>query len=239
MIEDLESELSIQYAIFDMKLLKAFAIIVSSFICHTNVVTVAGELTEPSERRSTKIAFRAAAVQVVFYLLIAVCGYLSFGSSVAQNFITNYPSDDVYITLCRIMLSITIFFGIPINTNPTAKAVVNLIRLTSYDSPLGTPLLPSTPSENSIGDMSRFLRILVSIIVVILGGIISLFVPGIADVIGLLGGSFGTLIMLVFPAVIYERVFELNKVEKVLVNVLFGAAAACFASVLLTVAGLI
>jgi amino acid permease len=221
----------LDYAIFDWNLLKCFAIVISSFICHTNVVAVAGELVDPSERRSTKVALRAALVQLVLYLVISVCGYASFGRTIAQNFIKNYPEDDPLITVCRILLSLTIFFGLPINTNPTAKALVSLLS-PGKRGPLIEPLLPPITPRTT----DNYLRIGLGISVLITGAVVSLYVPGVADVISVLGGSLGTLIMLVFPAMIYKSIFktELTLTDKVLVNMLLVSAAACFSSVVLT-----
>lgn len=225
--------IALDYAIFDWNLLKCFAIVISSFICHTNVVAVAGELVEPSERRSTKVALRAALVQLVLYLIISVCGYASFGRNIAQNFIKNYPEDDSLITICRILLSLTIFFGLPINTNPTAKALVNLFspqKHCTFTEPLLPPVTPRTTADNH-------LRIGLGMGVLLTGSVISLYVPGIADVISILGGSLGTLIMLVFPAMIYKSIFksELTRTDHLLVNILLISAAACFSSVVLTI----
>jgi amino acid permease len=73
--------------------------------------------------------------------------------------------------------------------------------------------------------------------VLLTGSVISLYVPGIADVISILGGSLGTLIMLVFPAMIYKSIFksELTRTDHLLVNILLISAAACFSSVVLTI----
>ena len=222
----------VDYAIFDLNLLKCFAISISSFICHTNVVAVAGELVDPSERRSTKVALRAALVQLVLYLVISVCGYASFGRSIAQNFIKNYPEDDSMITVCRMLLSMTIFFGLPMNTNPTAKALVSLLSSQKNDTLTESLLPPITPRTTD-----NYLRIGMGVGVLVTGAIVSLFVPGIADVISVLGGSFGTLIMLVFPALIYKSVFksEMSRTDTLFVNILLVSAAACFSSVVLTV----
>jgi amino acid permease len=229
-----ESSGDIDLVIISRGILKGFAITVSSFICHTNVVAVAGELVQPTERRADKIALRSALVQLILYLVIAVCGYLSFRQGIQQNFLKGYPDDDKLIASCRVLLSFTIFFGIPMNTNPTAKAIVNLWE--SLKSRKADTLLPSTPSDRT--DPMRKLRIISGVIVLIIGAIISLQVPGIADVIGILGGSLGTLIMLVFPAIIFSKVYrdDMHKFQnRFFVCLLLTASAVCFSSVIITV----
>lgn len=232
-----ETSRTVSYVIASPSLFKAFAICISSFICHTNVVAVAGELVAPTTARSDKIALRAAVVQLALYVLISVCGYISFGEDIQQNFIRNYPPTDVLITACRAMLSLTILCGIPINTNPTAKAFVNLLN-TFRESNSDEPLLPATPSENT--DKNPQLRIGTGVAVLVLAALVSLTVPGVADVIGILGGSFGTLIMLVFPAIIYARVFRqemCDRENQIMVLLLLTSAGICFTSFGLSIAG--
>jgi amino acid permease len=228
----------VEYFKYSPSVLKAFTIAVSSFICHTNVVSVAGELISPSHSRADKVAFRAAFVQLAMYLTISVCGYISFGDSIQQNFIRNYSDDDKLITACRIVLTFTIFFGLPMNTNPTAKALVNLLQTVKQDS--SGPLLPASPSEST--DPMPRVRISTGIVVLISGSLISLKVPGVADVISILGGSFGTLIMLVFPVVIYASVFreEMQQIQnKICVIMVVTAAIICFVAVGLSISGLV
>jgi amino acid permease len=202
-------------ALIGMNLLKCFTISVFAFICHMNVVSVAGELIHPTLPRASKIAFRAALTQLVFYLVIGISGYISFGQTVHQNFVTNYPSDDGLIMMCRFLLTLTIFFAIPINTNPTANAFVHLLLTTGLAPEptvmdMETPLVNSgTPTNITLEiEPLRNTRIGAAIFVLIQGMIVAVYAPGVADVISILGGSFGTLIMLVVPAIIYCSVFK-------------------------------
>ena len=198
---------------------------------------MAGELVAPTTARSDKKALRAAGVQLTFYVLIWVCGYNSFGEGIQQNFIRNYPPTDVLITACRATLSLNIFCGVPINTNPTAKALVNLLNK-FWESNSDEPLLPATPSENT--DKNPRLRIGTCVAVVVLAAFVSLTVLGVADVIRIFGGSFGTLFMLVFPPIIYARVFRqemCGRENQIMVLLLLTSAGMCFTSVDLSIAG--
>ena len=201
-------EAHLDAVIVGLPLLKCFTISPFAFICHMNVVSVAGELLHPTTMRASKIAFRAAVTQLVFYILIGIGGYLSFGQTVNQNFITNYPANDHLIVVCRLLLTLTIFFALPINTNPTANAFVHLLlttglvqepRTTDIERPL---VVPATSDDEPL----RKTRIGMAVYVLVQGLVVAIYAPGVADVISILGGSFGTLIMLVCPAIIYCKV---------------------------------
>jgi amino acid permease len=235
-------------ALFGLPLLKCFTISAFAFIAHMNVVSVAGELIHPTLPRASKVAFRAAVVQLIFYLVIGISGYVSFGHTVHQNFVTNYPSDDGLIMMCRFLLTLTIFVAIPINTNPTANAFVHLLlttglapgpsALVDMEAPLVNSSTPTATISLEVEPL-RNTRIITAVVVLIQGMILAIYAPGVADVISILGGSFGTLIMLVCPAIIYYSVFrdemKLAK-SKLMVGLLLSAscisAVAVFATIM-------
>jgi amino acid permease len=248
----------LEYFRVDLGIFQAFALTVSVFICHTNVVTVAEEFVNPSDRRSTKVVSRVSAVLLTVYLVLSICGYMSFGPLVEQNFIKNYSDTDMSVNLCRVLLSFSIFFGIPLNTHPTARALISSWN-TVIRSP--QPAMDVFGSSTSASGLSQALldekedvtvenynyndkiRIAISVSVVLIGAIVSLFVPGIADIVGILGGSLGTLITFTFPAIIYQSVFRdkvaENRRDKLQVYSLYGGSLICFISVALKICGIV
>jgi amino acid permease len=239
-------ELRYDVALIGWQLLKCFTISAFAFIAHMNVVSVAGELIHPTLPRASKIAFRSAVIQLFFYVVIGLSGYLSFGQTVHQNFVTNYATDDRLIITCRLLLTLTIFFAIPINTNPTANACVHLLLTTGLTRDITgrvdmeQPLVVSD-DQSSISLESeplRTTRIIIATAVIVQGATIAIYAPGVADVISLLGGSFGTLIMLVCPAIIYCSVFrqEMKRVKSIMmVGLLISASCISAAAVFATI----
>ena len=241
-------ESHLEFGVIGLHLLKCFTISVFAFICHMNVVSVAGELIHPTAPRASKIAFRASTTQLVFYIVIGISGYMSFGQTVNQNFITNYPINDALIVVCRFLLTLTIFFALPINTNPTANAFVHLLLTMGMGAP-GTP--PQSPQPEDIesplliisdDEPLRNIRIGMGVYVLVQGMVVAIYAPGVADVISILGGSFGTLIMLVCPAIIYYRVFQDQMTERksqVMIGLLVTASLLSAVAVACTVMKLI
>lgn len=241
-------ESHLEFGVIGLHLLKCFTISVFAFICHMNVVSVAGELIHPTAPRASKIAFRASTTQLVFYIVIGISGYMSFGQTVNQNFITNYPINDALIVVCRFLLTLTIFFALPINTNPTANAFVHLLLTMGMGAP-GTP--PQSPQPEDIesplliisdDEPLRNVRIGMGVYVLVQGMVVAIYAPGVADVISILGGSFGTLIMLVCPAIIYYRVFQDQMTERksqVMIGLLVTASLLSAVAVACTVMKLI
>ncbi|KAF4743792.1 hypothetical protein FOZ63_028157 [Perkinsus olseni] len=210
--EILPEDLRISLASFGWPLLKCLTITLFAYICHTNVVPVANELVDPTPKRCFQVSFRVATLQLGFYVLIGVSGYLSFLGTTHQNYITNYSHDDVLINLCRLALALSLMCSIPINTNPTARAAVHFIssmkEMTSRRHPLlgRRDRLPSALRSESRGE--KVLRISISLALLVVTLTIAILVPGIADVVSLLGGSLGTLLLVTCPCIIFAKVMK-------------------------------
>lgn len=61
----------------------------------------------------TSIGFAAIA-----YEIIAVFGYLTFGTSVGSNIIAMYPSSSLFIALGQFAMVITVLLGYPLQVHP-------------------------------------------------------------------------------------------------------------------------
>ncbi|EER08029.1 amino acid transporter, putative [Perkinsus marinus ATCC 50983] len=211
--ESLPEDLTVNLAVFGWPLLKCLTITLFAYICHTNVVPVANELIDPTPKRCFKVSFRVAVLQLGFYILIGVSGYLSFLSTTHQNYITNYSHDDVLINLCRLALALSLMCSIPINTNPTARAAVHFISsMKEVSAAQNEPLLDQRerlPSSLRCESRSeKILRISISLILLVVTLTIAILVPGIADVVSLLGGSLGTLLLVTCPCIIFVKVMK-------------------------------
>jgi amino acid permease len=62
----------------DINIFNAFALSLFSFVCHTNLIKIYSELAKRNVPHMFKIIDRAIIVELFFYGLIAIFGYLSF-----------------------------------------------------------------------------------------------------------------------------------------------------------------
>lgn len=74
---------------------------VFAYNCHLNVCPVAAELEVPTGERIHKVTYTAVFVQIFFYLGIAICGYLSFGTGTESDILLNYDADDPWAIVSR------------------------------------------------------------------------------------------------------------------------------------------
>eukprot|EP00928_Gymnodinium_smaydae_P063890 TRINITY_DN47368_c0_g1_i1.p1 TRINITY_DN47368_c0_g1~~TRINITY_DN47368_c0_g1_i1.p1 ORF type:complete len:489 (-),score=112.05 TRINITY_DN47368_c0_g1_i1:94-1560(-) len=217
----------VDFGHFGKNIFQSYAIGVFAYNCHLNVVPVVGELQDPSEARIVKVNFRVVAVQWVFYVLIAIGGYLSFLAATPQNLLKGYGTSDGLILVSRLMLSTTIIAAIPTNANPTVRSLMTLLevpfpslRVGAGDGtpPAQQPLLASEAASGATAAAAagaeavtvprqyplnrEGLRHLLTTCCLAVVVLVAMYVREVAVVVGILGATVGTLMMMVMPTLL-------------------------------------
>jgi len=235
---------------------EAFALCVFAFNCHLNVVPVAGSMLRPTKARILKVSARVNALQLGFYALIGVSGYLSFLEQTPQDIILGYNATDLAVAVGRLLLTFTIFVAIPTNLNPTIRSGMALVAHWKHVPPATSPRVapqaappfgamepfpftleeaeeepavmmarplaqeredgmpplrleqaPAAQYEPSATFRSAFTTVLV-----VMQAGLAVIVPGVADVLSILGATVATAMMLTIPA--YAMGIVLNRTPK-------------------------
>jgi len=165
--------------------LQSFSISLFAFAAHTNAVPVATSLRRADGSSIWCVSLYSVCIELVFYVLMGLGGYLSFRGLTKQDFILNYSNDDVSMFLVRCIYGIVVCLGAPINLSPAASSIQGLLR--------------------PHGRSSRALHFAVVTVIIACCTSVAIWNEHIADVIGLIGASFGSLIVLAWPAMIYRK----------------------------------
>ncbi|CAN6611065.1 vacuolar amino acid transporter 6 [Trichomonascus vanleenenianus] len=108
-------------------ILNALPIIVFAFTCHQNMFSVLNELSYVTESRVKRIAGGSIGTAGVFYVLVGLCGYLSFGDNVGGNIISMYPFS-VFSTIGRIAIVVLVIFSYPLQCHPCRASVNHVMH---------------------------------------------------------------------------------------------------------------
>eukprot|EP00415_Alexandrium_ostenfeldii_P001168 UN1168 len=133
-----------------------------------------------------RVSFYSVCIELLFYGLMGLGGYLSFWGHTKQDFILNYRNDDTVMFLVRCVYGVVVCLGAPINLSPAASSIIGLISGRGHKS-------------------SRALHSSVVTVIIMACVCVAICNEDIADVIGLIGSSFGSLIVLAWPAMIYRK----------------------------------
>ncbi|GAB67264.1 transmembrane amino acid transporter protein [Plasmodium cynomolgi strain B] len=207
----------------DKHFFKCFNILLFSFSQQPNACFIAGQFNQPTHKRLTKSAYRSVLLQIIFYTLFGLVGYLSFLTTTTDNIILNYEDTNISILLCKFLLSIT-FFSVPLNfmgsyssllslylsaRNMFLKFYVYVSRRNRYMASLSTFLREDEANpfeENALDNLTenssttesqaedKTQRKIISISVTIICALIAFNVKRLSNVIGIGGGIMSTLI---------------------------------------------
>jgi amino acid permease len=194
-----------EMVVLDWNVFKSSSICIFAYNCHLNVVPIACRLKEPSRQRIAGVCSAAVLIQCVFYVLIAVSGYISFMKDTQQDILQSFTKDDRFLMVSRLLLTLSILIGIPVNFHPTVQSTMDLIQ---YFRPppvaaCGPALIDSSEVPATPG--SQYCRSIIVILCVALQITLAIKVPEVASVISLLGATCGTIMMFAIPAVICRR----------------------------------
>ncbi|CAJ0940955.1 unnamed protein product [Ranitomeya imitator] len=106
--------------------------------CHVSSVPVYGSMRRQDLRRWALIVSVAMLIALCVYTGTGVCGYLLFGSSVDQDVLLSFPSDDVPVAVARAFIILCVLTSYPI-LHYCGRAVLEglWLRLTAQEAGRG------------------------------------------------------------------------------------------------------
>lgn len=253
----------------DANTLNAFAICVFAYNCHINVVPVAGRLVRPTKERIRKVAWWVNGIQFAFYAVIGVTGYLTFLKKTPGDVIKGFKINDPFMVVARILLSITMLIGIPLNTHPTVRSGLQIwdyffpeqrvLLLSPPGSPASSPRLGNegmSPFRTQVSALNQGIasatssqgtlrpttmessasepalpRVVLGVSCLALQAGIAIVVPNVSDVLGLLGATVATAMIMIIPAFCAAKVLPNTLMNRCRQAVLIFFSLVSFSSV--------
>lgn len=105
--------------------LRVFSIFIFAFSCQINIFPVVNELRRPSQKRFDFVIKYSMLTACAIYLIVAACGYKTFGDKVESNILINYPNN-VWTSICRVSISCLVAFSYPLQVLPGRASLLAL-----------------------------------------------------------------------------------------------------------------
>ncbi|KAI8138899.1 transmembrane amino acid transporter protein-domain-containing protein [Fennellomyces sp. T-0311] len=118
-------------------------VFIFGFTCHQNLFSVHNEVKDNSRRSMVKVIVTSIATAGMFYELIAIVGYLSFGKNARGNIILEYPAS-LFVAGGRLAIVICVLFGYPLQVHPCRGSVDKILTWFSSNDKSAFPDPPST-----------------------------------------------------------------------------------------------
>jgi sodium-coupled neutral amino acid transporter 11 len=93
---------------------EAIGVISFAFVCHHNSLLIYGSLRKPTIDRFARVTHYSTGISLVACLVMALCGYLTFGSKTVGNVLNNFPKDNVMVNIARLFFGLNMLTTLPL-----------------------------------------------------------------------------------------------------------------------------
>ncbi|CAD6884978.1 unnamed protein product [Tilletia laevis] len=121
---------------FDSHLISIFPVYVFAFTCAQNVFPVFNELKRNTEKRVNRVIVSSVGTAGLVYMVVGGFGYATFGSAVADNIITMYPSTNLFVCFGRLSIVTLTLFSYPLQIHPCRASLDKVLFSRSSDEGL-------------------------------------------------------------------------------------------------------
>lgn len=178
----------VKWCDFDLRRwLQAVAIMVNAFANHMNAIPSGNTLNNPSVARIVKATVNGNLMVWSLLASLGIGGYMSWAEFTKGDFLLNYPEGRPEIWVCRLMLSLIVYFCLPVALLPTAKSGAQLLSSCFF---------------GSYGRVSPRVHALSATCLLVTCTCIATQVADVASVLGILGGLLASSLMFWFPAIV-------------------------------------
>ncbi|KAL4250211.1 amino acid/polyamine transporter 2 family protein [Abortiporus biennis] len=194
---------------FTSNFISTFPVQVFAYTCAQNLFPIFNEISSNTQKRMNIVIGSSIGGAAIIYEIIAVFGYLTFGSKVTANIIAMYPSTSLFIAFGQLAIAILVMFSYPLQVHPCRNCLdkvfhnghVNHIK-TSADEEDDTEVVDE---HGGSPDMSPLKHTLLTIAIVISGFTIAYFVDDLQMVLSFVGSTGSTTISFILPGLFYWK----------------------------------
>ncbi|KAK6465614.1 vacuolar amino acid transporter 7 [Scheffersomyces coipomensis] len=201
-----------------------FSIIVFAFTGHQNMFSIINEAKDKSLSNISKLINFAIILSSIFFIIVGLAGYLTFGDKVTGNVILSYPQA-WYNNLGRFSIVFMVIFSFPLMIHPARISVNNIyyfISVNVFDHQIvdddddiiiatisneNTSLLPNVDSQESqiaskksnVVPLPHKTFLVITTALLLLGYGLAISITSFAFVLAIVGATGSTAISFILP----------------------------------------
>ena len=184
--------------------------------------SILNEISDPTPARTTSVVTASIGSAAGIYILVAITGYLSFGSEVLGNIVKQYIPN-VASTIGRAAIVVLVMFSYPLQVHPCRASLDAASRWRPFRKRNQGEGAPGTPSLGSPGrrpllhgknamvrprteDMSELRFAVITTSIIILSYIVAMTVSSLDRVLAYVGSTGSTAISFILPGLFYYKI---------------------------------
>jgi len=194
---------------------RGISLVTFAYTCQTNVPSIYCELEKRNARRMLKVASRACLLCFVTYVVMGICGFLTFGDETEANILSNYSrvlAESPLLMIAFGGMAFSVTFAYPMCIFPVRFASEMIIAMWRPQAP-----------------PSRSLSVTIAVVTVLFSLLCAICVPSISIVFELVGASAGATVSFVVPGYLFVKLlpgpYKHPRKLKAVALICFGAVA--------------
>ncbi|KAI9064008.1 hypothetical protein FKP32DRAFT_1591420 [Trametes sanguinea] len=192
---------------FTPNFISTFPVQVFAYTCAQNLFPIFNEISSNTQRRMNIVIGTSIGSAAMIYEIIAVFGYLTFGTKVGANIIAMYPSTSLFIAVGQLAIAILVMFSYPLQVHPCRNCLDKVFHAGHVLSKQAGDPEDEEPEDEHGGshDMSPLKHTLLTLAIVASGFAIAYFVDDLQMVLSFVGSTGSTTISFILPGLFYWK----------------------------------
>ncbi|KAG7094069.1 hypothetical protein E1B28_007689 [Marasmius oreades] len=186
------------------RFISTFPVQVFAFTCAQNLFPIYNEVIGNTPQRLNMVIGTSIGSAVVTYEIIAVLGYLTFGSNVGANIIAMYPSTSLFIAVGQLAIVILVLFSYPLQVHPCR----NCLDKVFHAGDVAQVQEDVDDFDHASHGISPLKHTLITLAIVASGFTIAYFVDDLQMVLSFVGSTGSTTISFILPGLFYWKLFR-------------------------------
>ncbi|KAK0217841.1 transmembrane amino acid transporter protein-domain-containing protein [Armillaria fumosa] len=195
---------------FTPHFVSTFPVQVFAFTCAQNLFPLYNELKSNTQERMNIVVGSSIGTATLTYEIIAVFGYLTFGSKVGANIIAMYPPTSLFVAVGQLAVVILVLFSYPLQVHPCRNCLDKVFRAGSAPSTKVIVHDDDEEEEENLDElpsavMTPLKHSLLTSAIVASGFTIAYFVDNLQMVLSFVGSTGSTTISFILPGLFYWK----------------------------------
>ncbi|KIJ65631.1 hypothetical protein HYDPIDRAFT_175012 [Hydnomerulius pinastri MD-312] len=190
---------------FTPSFVSTFPVQVFAFTCAQNIFPIFNELRTNSQERVNMVIGTSIGGAILTYEVIAVFGYLTFGSTVGANIIAMYPSTSLFIAIGQLAIVILIMFSYPLQVQPCRNCLDKIFSTKTVAKQASGDDEEEVVDDHAAGDMSNLKHTLLTTAIIVFGFSIAYNVDDLQMVLSFVGSTGSTTISFILPGLFFWK----------------------------------
>ncbi|KAF8523611.1 transmembrane amino acid transporter protein-domain-containing protein [Gautieria morchelliformis] len=207
---------------FTPNFVSTFPVQVFAYTCAQNIFPIYNELVSNTQKRMNSVIGTSIGSATLAYEVIAVFGYLTFGTNVGPNIVAMYPSTSLFIAVGQLAIVVTVLLGYPLQVHPCRNCLDKVFRAhptTAHKPAVATQtegqqggndqgFVDDAEDEHGKSEMTTLKHTLLTSSIISCGFLVAYFVDDLQLVLSFVGSTGSTTISFILPGLFFWRLFR-------------------------------